>query len=110
MVDGYARYKAIPKWDGHGPQAVVEVQLVHALTPDAYAGMIRFLLELDLVATVELQGRRASEPVRWLLTNARAAQQVDAGDGLWVRLFDVPRALEARTYERSRKPGPRGRG
>ena len=26
---------------------------------------------------------------------------MDAGDGLWVRLFDVPRALEARTYERS---------
>jgi predicted acetyltransferase len=24
----------------------------------------------------------------------------DVGDGIWVRLFDVPRALEARTYER----------
>jgi predicted acetyltransferase len=101
VVDGYARYKAIPKWDGHGPQAVVEVQELQALTPDAYAGLIRFLLELDLVATVKLESRRESESVRWLLTNSRAAQQADAGDGLWVRLFDVPRALEARTYERS---------
>ena len=25
---------------------------------------------------------------------------MDGVDGLWVRLFDVPRALEARTYER----------
>ena len=25
----------------------------------------------------------------------------ESGDGLWVRLLDVPRALEARTYERS---------
>jgi predicted acetyltransferase len=100
VVDGYARYKAIPKWEGHGPQAVVEVQELLALTPDAYAGMIRFLLELDLVATVKLEGRRESEPVRWLLTNARAARPADAGDALWVRLFDVPRALAARTYER----------
>ena len=100
-VDGYARYKAIPKWAGHAPQAVVEVQELQALTPGAYAGLVRFLLELDLVATVKLEGRRVSEPVRWLLTNARAAQQTDAGDALWVRLFDVPRALEARTYERS---------
>ncbi len=101
VVDGYARYKAIPKWDGHGPQAAVEVQELQALTPEAYAGMIRYLLELDLVATVKLEGRRESEPVRWLLTDARAAQSADAGDALWVRLFDVPRALEARTYERS---------
>ncbi len=101
VVDGYARYKAIPKWDGHGPQAVVEVQELQAFTPDAYAGLVRFLLELDLVATVKLEGRRESEPVRWLLTNARAATPDNAGDGLWVRLFDVPRALEARTYERS---------
>jgi predicted acetyltransferase len=100
VVDGYARYKAIPKWEGHGPQAVVEVQELVALTPDAYAGLVRFLLELDLVATVKLEGRRESERVRWLLTNARAARPVDAGDALWVRLFDVRRALEARTYER----------
>jgi predicted acetyltransferase len=101
VVDGYARYKAIPKWDSNGSQAAVEVQELHALTPEAYAGMIRFLLELDLVASVKLEGRRESEPVRWLLTNARAAQQTYSGDALWVRLFDVPRALEARTYERS---------
>ena len=79
----------------------VAVQELHALTPDAYAGLVQFLLELDLVATVKLEGRREDEPVRWLLTNARAAQQADAGDALWVRLFDVPRALEARAYERA---------
>ncbi len=101
VPDGYARYKAVPKWEGHRPEAVVEVQELQALTPDAYAGMIRFLLELDLVATVKLVGRRESEPVRWLLANARAAQPADAGDALWVRLFDVQRALEARTYERA---------
>ena len=84
-----------------GPQAVVEVQELQALTPDAYAGLIRFLLELDLVATVKLVGRRA-ERARPLAAHQRAGSPPDnAGDGLWVRLFDVPRALEARTYERS---------
>ena len=108
-VDGYARYKAIPKWAGHAPQAVVEVQELQALTPGAYAGLVRFLLELDLVATVKLEGRRVSEPVRWLLTNARAAQQTDARRcplGPPVRCSPRPRGAHVRA---EREPGPRGR-
>ena len=62
---------------------------------------MRFLPSIDLVATVRVGGRRSDERLPWLLTNARAARQTDAGDGLWVRLFDVSRALEARSYERS---------
>jgi predicted acetyltransferase len=100
-VDGYARYKAKPKWDANGPQGELEVSELCALTPEAYAGLVRFLLEVDLVSTVKLEGRRETERVRWLLTNARAARPVEGVDGLWVRLFDVPRALAARTYERS---------
>jgi predicted acetyltransferase len=39
----------------------------------------------------------------WLLTNSRAASLSEVGDGLWVRLFDACRALEARSYERDGK-------
>ena len=110
LVDGYARYKAVPKWDGQGSQAAVEVQELQALTPDAYAGLVRFLLELDLVATVKLEGRRESEPVRWLLTNARAAQQTRrrrCALGPAVRRASRPRGAHVRA---EREPGPRGRG
>ena len=51
------------------------------------------------LATVKAPGRPLDEQLPWLLTNARAARFTDVEDGLWVRLFDVPRALEARTYE-----------
>jgi predicted acetyltransferase len=52
------------------------------------------------VSTIRAEGRSLSERLPWLLTNARAATVTDVGDGLWVRIFDIPRALEARTYER----------
>ncbi len=100
-VDGYARYKAQPKWEEHLPQATLEVPELVGLTDAAYADLVRFLLEVDLVSTVKLEGRREQERVRWLLTNARAARPAEAGDALWVRLFDLPRALAARTYGRS---------
>ena len=40
------------------------------------------------------------EPLPWLLRNGRAAIRTEGGDAVWVRLLDVRRALEARTYER----------
>jgi predicted acetyltransferase len=99
-VDGYLRYKADPKWEDRIPQGRIDVNELCALTDAAYADLVRYLLSVDLVGKVRLEGRRLGEPLAWLLTNIRAATMADAGDALWVRLFDVPRALEARTYER----------
>ena len=98
-VDGYARYKTQPKWEEHQPRAIVEVDELHALNDEAYAALWRYLGEMDLVATVKAEGRPVDERLPWLLTNGRAARFTDLVDGLWVRLFDVPWALEARTYE-----------
>jgi predicted acetyltransferase len=100
-VDGYARYRAEEKWEHRQPRSVVKLDELHALTHAAYAGLWRFLAEIDLVATVTAAGRSPGDRLPWLLTNSRAARTSDVGEALWVRLFDVPRALEARTYERS---------
>jgi predicted acetyltransferase len=97
-VTGYARYKTQPKWDENMPRAVVEVDELYGLTDEAYDALWRYLGEMDLVATVKAEGRPTDERLPWLLTNARAARMSDLADGLWVRLFDVPKALEARTY------------
>ena len=43
----------------------------------------------------------AGERLPWLLANARAALLSDVGDGLWLKLLDIPAALAARTYERA---------
>ena len=99
-VDGYARYRADDKWENRQPQNILNVDELHALSDDAYVALWRFLAEVDWVATVKAERRSPFERLRWVLTNARAAVLSDVGEGLWVRLFDLPKALEARTYER----------
>lgn len=100
-ADGYVRYHAEEKWEEHQPRAILTVDELHALTDAAYAALWRFCLETDLVARVRAGGRTVSESLPWRLTNARAAVLSEVGDGLWVRLLDVPGALEARRYERA---------
>ena len=99
-VDGFARYHADEKWEQRQPRNGLVVDDLHALTDEAYAGLWRFLAAMDWVSTVKAERRHPAEPLPWLLTNARAAAISDVGDGLWVKLLDIPTALAARTYER----------
>lgn len=97
-VDGYVRYKADPKWDA-GPTGELEIADLHTLDDAAYADLWRFLLSIDLATTVIAPNRPVSDPLPWLLTNPRAIGIGRLNDRLWVRIWDVPRTLEARTYE-----------
>jgi predicted acetyltransferase len=99
-ADGFARYTADQKWEHHRPRSVVKVQDFVALNDRAYDALWRFLADLDLVATIRAERRSPYERLPWLLTNRRAIEPDDIGDGLWVALLDVPAALAARTYER----------
>lgn len=98
--DGYARYRGKEASVDRMPAGTLTVDELHALTDEAYAALWRFLGEVDLVTTVKAEGRTVSERLPWLLTNGRAARLGEVGDSLWVRLFDVPRALGSRTYAR----------
>ena len=100
VVDGYARYRADERWEQLQPRNTLQVDELHGLTKDASAALWRFLAEVDWVATLKGSRRSPSDALPWLLTNGRAATVSDVGDGVWVRIFDVPRALEARTYDR----------
>jgi predicted acetyltransferase len=99
-VDGYARYLPEEKWENRQPRSTIDVNELHALDAAAHADLWRFLAGIDWVATVKATRRHPSEPLPWMLVNGRSASLVESGDGLWVRLLDVRRALEARTYER----------
>ncbi len=100
-VDGFVRYSGKESWAHHVPQNEINVQELVAATDEAYDALWRFLLELDLVARISIDPAREHERLPWVLVNARAARAEDPGEGLWVRLFDVARALETRTYEQS---------
>lgn len=71
-----------------------------AATDDAYAGLWRFVLEMDLVSKVTATMRPLDEPLRWLVGDFRAVRVAEY-DHLWVRVLDVPVALSGRRYRRS---------
>jgi len=98
--DGYVRYTAESTEHDLLPGGTLAVNEIVGLTEAAYAGLLRFVLEVDLVQTVKLENRPETERARWLVGNARAVSNGASWDSVWVRLFDVRAALEARRYER----------
>lgn len=97
-VDGYARYHAEARWEHRQPRNTVVVDDLHALTDGAETDLWRFLAAIDWVATLRADRRSPSDRLPWRLVNARAARITEQGDGLWLRLLDVPTALASRRY------------
>lgn len=93
--DGYVVYAAR---QGHALQATLDVVELQAASVAAWAGLWRYLLNVDLVGELEVFNRPLDEPVEWLLTDSRAVRTESLDDELWLRLVDVPAALDARTY------------
>ncbi|NUU06074.1 GNAT family N-acetyltransferase [Leifsonia sp. C5G2] len=77
----------------------VVVNHLAAATPEALRALWRFLIELDLVAEVKVWTRGVDEPYQSLVNDIRGARVTELQDHLWVRILDVPAALQARTYE-----------
>jgi predicted acetyltransferase len=99
VVDGYARYgTGDDHWEQGRPRNSIKVNELRALTDEAENALWRYLIDIDWVATIKAERRSPSDPLPWRLTDARAAVVSDVGDCLWLRIFDLPRALEARTY------------
>ncbi|RSN28557.1 GNAT family N-acetyltransferase [Amycolatopsis sp. WAC 01416] len=96
LPDGYAIYRVKSGWHEEGPRGTLIVQELVATTPEAYATLYRFLLDYDLVGTVETFAA-LDEPLIHLLADPRKISRA-AGDSLWVRLVDVDRALKTRHY------------
>jgi predicted acetyltransferase len=98
---GFAVYR-VAKSSAGIPVNVVELQYLVAASADAYAGLWRFLLGLDLVTELHAPLRSVDEPLVWQITDARAARKTGERDHLWTRILDPKAALEARKY---RAPG-----
>ncbi len=96
--DGYARFTVEEHWQDRQPANVLKLDELHGLHDEVTADLWRFLASIDWVASIVAERRMPSDPLPWLLTNARAAVVGGVGDALWVHLLDVPRALAARTY------------
>ena len=95
--DGYALYAVRSDWDDDGPAGEVVIRELVAATPAARVVLWAFLLDQDLTRTITWALAPADEPLWLMLADPRALRRT-VGDGLWVRLVDVPAALAARTY------------
>src|SRR5579864_392386 len=96
---GYLTYTAHGSWHTHVPSGRIEIDELIALDAAAYLALWRYCAEVDLVSEVTADGRRAQEPLSWLLRNPRKAfQQTLRSDMLWLRTLDTPRVLSARRY------------
>ncbi|MET4432348.1 putative acetyltransferase [Mycolicibacterium sp. 624] len=97
-ASGYAIYRPKAQWgDGGQPTSEIHLQEVRATNHRAYARICRYLLDIDLIRSVKYHGAAVDEPLRYLVANQRALQCA-VGDGIYVRLVDVARALTLRSY------------
>ncbi len=96
-IAGYVQYRAKSDWeDSHGA-GTISVKDLFGTTPESWAGLWSYVLNHDLMAEVTAQRRSGQDPLFDFLAGPRRvkAQRLD---NLWVRIMDVPRALEGRSY------------
>lgn len=99
-VEGIAAYTADDKWgDGKQPLNTVRVKWLTGVTPAAERALWRYLCSIDWVVAVKTGYRAPDDLLPHFLPDPRAAAVTTHADWLWVRILDVVRALEARTYE-----------
>ncbi|GGW53948.1 GNAT family N-acetyltransferase [Streptomyces xantholiticus] len=101
-VEGLLTYEADDKWgDGKQPLNTATVRDMIALTPAAERALWHFVCSIDWITTVRSGHRAPDDLLPHLLPDPRAARVVTQADFLWLRILDVPAALEARTYPTS---------
>jgi len=94
---GYAIYRTIFEFDGGSSVSRLRLREAFGATPEATAAIWRFVLDVDWMAAVETELAPPDHPLFLLLAAPRRAQY-RMGDGLWVRVVDLPVALSGRTY------------
>ena len=76
----------------------LDVLFEASASDDAYAGLWRFLFEMDLTNQVTAKLRSIEEPFAWQIADFRAARKTLQRDHLWTRILNVKAALEARIF------------
>ncbi|MFE7131312.1 GNAT family N-acetyltransferase [Streptomyces sp. NPDC057638] len=99
-VEGLLTYRTDDVWsDSKQPQCAANVGDLVAVTPAAERALWHYLASVDWITTVRSGFRAPDDLLPRLLPDPRAAKVIKQADWLWVRILDVVRALEARTYD-----------
>ncbi len=96
-LTGYVQYRYKENWDeGHG-EGEVRVRELLGTDPSSWAGLWRFILNHDLTAKIVAPERSPRDPLFEMLEGRRRARQ-KLEDSIWIRIMDVEKALEGRSY------------
>ena len=96
---GFARYRPVDTESWFvSDQRTIAVEDFFAPTTEAYVGLLRFLLGLDLIDRVVFWMLPVDNPLPWLVVDRRAVRVTAVHDETWLRVVDAERALAARRY------------
>jgi predicted acetyltransferase len=94
---GYALWRVLERWNDHGPNGEVQVRELIAPDPETYAQLWSFMFGIDLTRSATYSMGSLDEPLQYLVDEPRRLG-TSVGDALYVRIVDLPAALEARQY------------
>ncbi len=94
---GYALLRRSPDWTGGTPRARLRCWHLGSTDAAARLALLRRLVAFDLTGPVELRARSLEDPVIWWLGGPRSCHP-EVADALWVRLVELPAALEQRGW------------
>ncbi|MEV5952679.1 GNAT family N-acetyltransferase [Streptomyces sp. NPDC051987] len=100
-VEGMVSYESDDTWQGKQPYDTADVHWLLGTTPAAERALWHYLCSIDWITRVKSGWRSPDDLLPHYLPDPRAARITNQADWLWVRILDVVRALEARTYDRA---------
>ncbi|MFD8809979.1 GNAT family N-acetyltransferase [Streptomyces sp. NPDC059627] len=98
-VEGMVSYESDDNWQGKQPYNTADVHWLFGTTPAAERALWHYLCSIDWITRVKSGWRSPDDLLPHYLPDPRAARITSQADWLWVRILDVVRALEARTYD-----------
>ncbi len=96
-VLGFLRYRVKEEYANGSAAGVLGVNSLFAVNDAAYSALWQHVFAVDLIETIKADWRPVDEPLYHMLADSRRLLHRPQ-DTLWVRIVDVPRALEARRY------------
>ena len=94
---GLAAFRRTHKWEKGRPGGELTVLMLGG-DPAARLALIRRLVDFDLMGTVKVHGIGVDDPLLQWVGGPRGAGDVETHDSLWVRLVNLPEALQDRAY------------
>ncbi|MFF2998582.1 GNAT family N-acetyltransferase [Streptomyces sp. NPDC057950] len=98
-AEGLVAYRSDDNWgDAKQPLNTATVKWLIGVTPAAERALWHYLCSIDWITQVKSGWRAPDDLLPDFLPDPRAARITTQADWLWVRILDVVRAMEARTY------------